>query len=31
MSVLKSSAFRNEVAGMGGYDVSQMGEVIAET
>jgi len=30
MAVLKSSAFRNEVVGMGGYDVSRMGELIAE-
>lgn len=31
LAVLQSTAFRNEVAGMGGYDVSQMGEIIAET
>jgi putative molybdopterin biosynthesis protein len=31
LSVLKSSAFRNEVHGMGGYDISHMGEIIAET
>jgi len=30
LSVLKSKAFQNEVDGMGGYDISRMGEVIAE-
>ncbi|MEM5794858.1 MAG: helix-turn-helix transcriptional regulator [Bacillota bacterium] len=30
MAVLRSSAFRNEVAGLGGYDISHMGEIIAE-
>lgn len=30
MAVLRSSSYRNEVEGMGGYDVSQMGEIIAE-
>ena len=30
MAVLRSSAFRNEVAGLGGYDISRMGEIIAE-
>lgn len=30
MAVLRSTAFRNEVMGLGGYDVSHMGEVIAE-
>lgn len=30
ISILKSSAFRNEVMGIGGYDISQMGEIIAE-
>lgn len=30
MAVLCSSAFRNEVAGLGGYDISHMGEIMAE-
>jgi len=30
MSILKSSSFRNEVIGIGGYDISRMGEIIAE-
>lgn len=30
LSILRSPAFRNEIAGMGGYDVSQMGDIIAE-
>ncbi|MDT3699874.1 MAG: helix-turn-helix transcriptional regulator [Thermincola sp.] len=30
MAVLKSESYRNEVEGMGGYDISQMGEVMAE-
>lgn len=30
LSILRSSAFRNEIAGMGGYDVSQMGTIMAE-
>lgn len=30
MSILKSLAFRNEVLGIGGYDISQMGEIIAK-
>lgn len=30
LSILKSTVFQNEVAGIGGYDVSHMGEVIAE-
>ena len=30
LSILRSSAFRKEIAGMGGYDVSQMGDVMAE-
>lgn len=30
ISILRSSIFRNEIAGMGGYDVSQMGEIMAE-
>lgn len=30
ISILKSPAFRNEVMGIGGYDISQMGEVIVE-
>jgi DNA binding domain, excisionase family len=31
MSILKSTAFKNEVSGIGGYDLSHMGETIAET
>jgi putative molybdopterin biosynthesis protein len=31
LSVIRSDVFRNEVSGMGGYDVSRMGEFIAET
>jgi len=30
MSILKSPSFRNEVIGIGGYDISRMGEIIAE-
>lgn len=30
ISILRSSAFRNEVQGIGGYDISRMGEIIAE-
>lgn len=30
ISVLKSPSFRNEVMGIGGYDISRMGEIIAE-
>ena len=30
LSILKSKAFKNEVSGMGGYDISTMGEVMAE-
>ncbi|OLN33275.1 helix-turn-helix transcriptional regulator [Desulfosporosinus metallidurans] len=30
MSILKSPSFRNEVMGIGGYDISRMGEIIAE-
>jgi len=30
MSILKSSAFRNEVLGIGSYDVTSMGEIMAE-
>ncbi len=30
LSILRSPAFRNEIAGMGGYDISQMGDIIAE-
>lgn len=30
-SVLASSAFRGEIAGMGGYDISRLGEIMAET
>lgn len=30
MSILKSPSFRNEVLGIGGYDISRMGEIIAE-
>lgn len=30
MTVLLSPSFRNEVAGLGGYDISRMGEIIAE-
>jgi putative molybdopterin biosynthesis protein len=31
LSVVRSDSFRNEVSGMGGYDISKMGELIAET
>lgn len=31
ISILHSLSFRNEVIGMGGYDISRMGEIIAET
>lgn len=30
LNILQSSAYRNEVAGLGGYDVAQMGQVIKE-
>lgn len=30
LSILESSEFRKEIAGMGGYDVSQTGKIIAE-
>ena len=30
MSILKSVAFRNEILGIGSYDVSSMGEIMAE-
>lgn len=30
MAVLRSTSFRNEVAGLGGYDISRMGEIVAE-
>lgn len=30
MSILKSGAFRNEIVGIGSYDVTRMGEVMAE-
>jgi len=30
MSILKSPSFQNEVLGIGGYDVSHMGQIIAE-
>lgn len=30
LAVLKSTNFRNEISGMGGYDISQMGDVISE-
>lgn len=29
-AILHSQAFRNEIAGMGGYDISRMGQLIAE-
>lgn len=31
LTILRSPAFRNEVAGMGGYDLSHTGEILAET
>ncbi|MBP2639262.1 MAG: excise: binding domain, excisionase family [Firmicutes bacterium] len=31
LSILQSQAFRNEIAGMGGYDLSQTGKIMAET
>ncbi|MCB8816112.1 helix-turn-helix transcriptional regulator [Desulfosporosinus shakirovi] len=31
ISILKSPSFRNEVMGIGGYDISRMGEIIAKT
>ncbi|VBB07668.1 Hypothetical protein LUCI_2933 [Lucifera butyrica] len=31
LNTLQSAAFRIEIAGMGGYDVSHMGEIMAET
>ena len=30
LPVLRSAAFRNEIAGMGNYDITQMGDIIAE-
>ncbi len=30
IAVLQSAAFRNEISGMGGYDISRMGQLIAE-
>ncbi|HZK85675.1 MAG TPA: helix-turn-helix transcriptional regulator [Desulfosporosinus sp.] len=30
LTILKSTSFRNEVIGIGGYDISRMGEIIAE-
>jgi len=30
MSILKSPSFQNEVLGIGGYDISRMGQIIAE-
>ena len=30
LTILRSKAFQNEVSGMGGYDISKMGEVMAE-
>jgi len=30
LAVLKSTNFQNEISGMGGYDISQMGDVISE-
>jgi len=30
IAILQSTAFRNEVAGMGGYDISDMGKLMAE-
>lgn len=30
LTILQSKAFQNEVSGMGGYDISRMGEVMAE-
>jgi len=30
LNILKSPSFRNEVSGIGGYDISRMGEIIAE-
>jgi len=31
LSIIKSKEFRDEISGLGGYDVSNMGEIIAET
>ena len=31
LTTLQSKSFQNEVSGMGGYDISQMGRVISET
>ncbi|HVJ50537.1 helix-turn-helix transcriptional regulator [Desulfitobacterium sp.] len=31
MSILNSPAFRNEVLGIGGYDISQMGQILANS
>ncbi|MBP2644614.1 MAG: metal-binding protein [Firmicutes bacterium] len=31
LSILKSASFHNEIAGMGGYDLSATGKIIAET
>ena len=30
LSVLRSAEFRKEIAGMGGYDISKMGDIVAE-
>jgi putative molybdopterin biosynthesis protein len=30
LNLLHSNAFRNEVNGMGGYDISRMGEIMSE-
>lgn len=30
LAVLKSDSFRNEISGMGGYDIAQMGSIISE-
>ncbi|MEM5818917.1 MAG: excisionase, partial [Desulfitobacterium hafniense] len=30
LSILKSESFRNEVAGIGGYDITDMGKVMGE-
>jgi len=31
LSILQSQAFRNEISGMGGYDLSQTGQIMGET
>ena len=31
LAILQSQSFRNEIAGMGGYDLSQTGKIMAET